>query len=422
MKKRTFRLISAFLGAALMLTVLPTNARAAVTLTAVNDTILPLSDDTMPVRLGGEMYVPYEVFSTLGVASNYEDGELDLSANGQTLSFSTTEGSVYDQNDNSYPSPAYDRNGTVFVPVNLCCGKFGLMNSTLISSGQTILRLTDGSARSDSDFAADAAASVQREVSLYYSINEEPEQWSEPEPDPEQEPPPEPPAPEQIPQTETETETTLEESTEQSEEQSEPPPVEEEPALCPSRVSLAFFGAPTDSTSAILDSLRDTRRKATFFLPVDTASWRDDDIRRIAAEGHMPALLLDVGTAEDGETLEDPSALLARLTDANKKLFLICGLSARIVANVGGRAALTGAQERALSNAGYQLQDSTLDSGDDVSDAFYAYAETTQYFAETSAPVVLRLHHTEETAETVRLLSDYMSRQGIPCSSLRLMS
>ena len=43
------------LCAALLLPLLPAQARA-VTLTAVNDTLLPLNEGTMPARLGGEMY------------------------------------------------------------------------------------------------------------------------------------------------------------------------------------------------------------------------------------------------------------------------------------------------------------------------------------------------------------------------------
>ena len=71
---------------ALLLTFLPAPAHA-VTLTAINDSILPLDESTMPARLGGETYVPYSVFTTLGVSASENDGVLDLSANGETLSF-----------------------------------------------------------------------------------------------------------------------------------------------------------------------------------------------------------------------------------------------------------------------------------------------------------------------------------------------
>ena len=143
MKKSIRRILSGLLCAGVLALGIPAPSRA-LTLTAVNDSILPLSDSTMPARLGGEIYVPYSVFSQLGVSASSSDGVLDLSANGETLSFSPAEGYVYDQNLNSYSTPAYSMNGTTYVPVKLCCGKFGLSYSTLAVAGETVLRVTDG--------------------------------------------------------------------------------------------------------------------------------------------------------------------------------------------------------------------------------------------------------------------------------------
>ena len=75
---RIKKIISCVLCAALLLTFLPAPAHA-VTLTAINDSILPLDESTMPARLGGETYVPYSVFTTLGVSASENDGVLDLS-------------------------------------------------------------------------------------------------------------------------------------------------------------------------------------------------------------------------------------------------------------------------------------------------------------------------------------------------------
>ena len=133
-EKSIRRILSGLLCAGVLALGIPAPSRA-LTLTAVNDSILPLSDSTMPARLGGEIYVPYSVFSQLGVSASSSDGVLDLSANGETLSFSTAEGYVYDQNLNSYSTPAYSMNGTTYVPVKLCCGKFGLSYSTLAVAG-----------------------------------------------------------------------------------------------------------------------------------------------------------------------------------------------------------------------------------------------------------------------------------------------
>ncbi|WP_443600905.1 hypothetical protein, partial [Agathobaculum sp.] len=160
MKKSIRRILSGLLCAGVLALGIPAPSRA-LTLTAVNDSILPLSDSTMPARLGGEIYVPYSVFSQLGVSASSSDGVLDLSANGETLSFSPAEGYVYDQNLNSYSTPAYSMNGTTYVPVKLCCGKFGLSYSTLAVAGETVLRVTDGSASSDSAFAAAKSGTIE---------------------------------------------------------------------------------------------------------------------------------------------------------------------------------------------------------------------------------------------------------------------
>lgn len=380
MKRRLKKLLSVLLCAVLIVVVLPAPARA-LTLTAVNDTLLPLSDSTMPARLGGELYVPYNVFSSLGVSASSDGSVLNLSANGQTLSFATDEGYVYDQNLNSYSTPAYDMNGTVYVPVKLCCGMFGLSYSTLTAYGETVLRITDGSASSDSSFASNQSSAIESAINAYKGIT--PSQPSDGGQTTTK--PTEPPIPE----------------------------VEEKPTQKPARVYLTFYGAPTSAaTPAILDALQSAGRLVTFFLPTDFSTWPDDVIRRIVAEGHTPALLL---SANEQTSAED---MLASLAAANERLNLLTGSSARIISNETGCEKLTQTQRDALVKAGYRLWDTTMDCGDDTQSAARAYATTAQKFAGTTATVVLRLHHSRNTAQTVQLLTAYMSRQSIPSSRI----
>lgn len=374
------------LCAALLLQLLPAPA-GAVTLTAVNDTLLPLSDSTMPTRMGGELYVPYSVFVSLGVSAMSEGSVLSLRANGEMLSFSLDEGYVYDQHFNSYTSPAYSMNGTVYVPVTLCCGKFGLGYSTFSVAGETVLRVTDGTAQSDSSFAAAKAEEIENAINTYRGIAD----------------PSQPGGDASGPSGGSQTQT-------------EPPipEVEEEPAQKPAGVYLTFYGAPTANTPAVLDALSAAARQAAFFLPVNTASWADDTVRRIVAQGHTPALLLDV----DAQT--DSAAMVDSLAAANERLTLLTGVSTRIVSNDSGCAALTEAQRNALIAAGYRLWDATLDAGDASQSAARAYATTAQYFTSTSATVVVRLHHSRATAQTVQSLVGYMSRQNIPTLRITL--
>ncbi len=387
MKKSIKRILSGLLCAGVLAFSIPAPSHA-LTLTAVNDSILPLSDSTMPARLGGEIYVPYSVFSQLGVSASTSDGVLDLSANGETLSFSPAEGYVYDQNLNSYSTPAYSMNGTTYVPVKLCCGKFGLSYSTLAVAGETVLRVTDGSASSDSAFAAAKAGTIENTINSYKGISSSNGNSSNgnssnsgttAKPD-------EPPI----------------------------PTVEEKPTRKPARVYLTFYGTPDKNTAAILDTLSETGRTAAFFLPTESAAWSDDTVRRIAAEGHTLALLLDADEKASGE------ALVERLTLANERLRLLTGMQTRIVSVSTGCAKLSDAQRDALIAAGYRLWDTTLDAGDEKGTAARAYAVTAQHFSETDATVVLRLHHSAATAEALSSLSAYMTRQSIPVATISL--
>lgn len=259
MKKGIRRILSGLLCASVLALGIPAPSRA-LTLTAVNDSILPLSDSTMPARLGGEVYVPYSVFSQLGVSASSSDGVLDLSANGETLSFSPAEGYVYDQNLNSYSTPAYSMNGTTYVPVKLCCGKFGLSYSTLAVAGETVLRVTDGSASSDSAFAAAKSGTIENTINSYKGISSANGSSSNG--------------------------ASSNGGTAAKPDETSIPKVEEKPARKPARVYLTFYGAPDKNTAAVLDTLRESGRTAAFFLPVKSADWTDDTVRRIAAEGH----------------------------------------------------------------------------------------------------------------------------------------
>lgn len=382
MKKSIRRILSGLLCAGVLALGIPAPSRA-LTLTAVNDSILPLSDSTMPARLGGEIYVPYSVFSQLGVSASSSDGVLDLSANGETLSFSPAEGYVYDQDLNSYSTPAYSMNGTTYVPVKLCCGKFGLSYSTLAVAGETVLRVTDGSASSDSAFAAAKSGTIENTINSYKGIPSSNGASSNG-------------------------------GTAAKPDETPIPKVEEKPARKPARVYLTFCGAPDKNTAAVLDTLSESGRTAAFFLPVKSADWTDDTVRRIAAEGHTLALLLDADEKASGD------ALVEQLTLANERLRLLTGVQTRIVSVSTGCAQLSRAQRDALIAAGYRLWDATLDAGDEKGTAARAYAETAHRFSETDTAVVLRLHHSAATAEALAALSAYMTRQGIPSGTISL--
>ena len=175
----------------------------------------------------------------------------------------------------------------------------------------------------------------------------------------------------------------------------------------PKKEDLNLTGIEDEVTPAVLDKLHDAGRQAAFFLPTDTSKWDDDLVRRIAAEGHTVAFLLQADSKTDG------ADMLADLAAANERLTLLTGVAARIAANQSGSDALTEAQRSVLIGAGYRLWDAGLDSGDAEKNAAEAYTQTVQYFASTSGVVVVRLHHSKATPRLTEALCSYIGRQGI---------
>lgn len=399
--------IGLLLCGALLVTVLPIPANA-LTLTAIDDTLLPLTDATMPARLGGELYVPYEIFTQLGVTAALEDDILTLSAGQEQLIFSSAQGYVYDQNQNSYASPAYDRNDTIYVPVKLCCGKFGFSYSTIAIAGETVLRITAQSSQSDSEFTAANADEIEDTIEAYTQevAPEMPSlpKWENQEPiqEPIQAPITPPAVTSPVP----------------SERPVEPiviPEVEEKPIQKPVRVYFSFWGSPNEYTDNILNVLQQTNQTATFFLAaLNPLEWQEDAIRRITAEGHTLALLLE---ANEQMT---PEGLVNQVQTANERLALLTGSNTRILACTTSFGQMTLDHRDALIEAGYRLWDATVDAGDDVQTAAMAYAVTARQFSTIDSSVVLRLHHSAAAVETFHSILDYMTRQDIPSSQITL--
>ena len=217
-----------------------------ITLTAVNDAFLPLSASTMPVRRGGELYVPYSAFSgTLGISGAYSASEqtLTLSNGENSLRFDLSRGTVYDQNMNSYTTPAYWLNGTVYVPVKLVCGKFGLTYSTIPSLAPILRICNSGASLSDSAFVSSSTNTIRNMLDAYTNPGGS-SSTSRPGTGGSAGDTPTPIDPATGAPTET-------------------------PVMKPSAVYLAYLGAPGDNTEAILDALESAGMQAAFFVPAD---------------------------------------------------------------------------------------------------------------------------------------------------------
>ena len=112
----------------------PPAAAAEVCFTAVNDNVLPLTADTMPIWYKSLIYVPYTVFDSgstgvdLGLNSTYDPSSAMVNIYNlrQILAFDLNAGTCRDPStDTYYNVRAVMRNGRPYVPLNTCVPSSG---------------------------------------------------------------------------------------------------------------------------------------------------------------------------------------------------------------------------------------------------------------------------------------------------------
>ncbi len=137
MKRR--RILPLLLAAVLFLGLarpMPVSA-ASLYFTGVNDSVVPLTADTMPCWSGGTLYVPYTVFDakqngigvSLGLYTSYTRSTNTVTVYNlkQMLAFDLNNGTCRDEMTGmSYSSRAIMRNGKPYVALNMVCSFFGL--------------------------------------------------------------------------------------------------------------------------------------------------------------------------------------------------------------------------------------------------------------------------------------------------------
>lgn len=381
MKQTLKHLLSLVLCATLLIGITTSSAATSVTLTAVNDSFLPLSASTMPERRGGTQYVPYSVFSgTLGISGTYNsaDQTLIMSSGSTVLRFDLSHGTVYDQNMNSYGTPAYWINSTIYVPVKLVCGKFGLTYSN-ISAAAPILRICNSSASmSDSSFASSSTATIRNMLDAYNnpsSVGTSASQGSAPTPS-----------------------------------ASGVPNTPEVPTRKPSIVYFSYFGAPDADTPAILDVLDTIGHKAAFFIPADGTVLNEDLLRQIIGRGHTVGFTL-LSSAQD---------MSGKLRAANDMLFHATGTVSRLLSISNGSEHLSVVQRDGLTQAGYRIWDTTVDSRDHSYDASKAGQIIMTALAQTSNPTVIRMGHYKSSARTTALVATHLDTYNIPVGEISL--
>ena len=166
---------------ALLLFCLSAPAGAAgdtVYFTAVNNTLLELSDATMPVIHNSIIYIPAGVFNTRALetyAYYSRENQTVLISDGESfLYFDMSAGSCYDNKENTYRSAAIYVNDTAYVPAFFVAGFFGLGYSYIRQDERHIVRLTRGSVLSDADFFSAASSLMETRMNQYLAAFEPP--------------------------------------------------------------------------------------------------------------------------------------------------------------------------------------------------------------------------------------------------------
>ena len=281
MKKRRFISVLLALATCVVL-MLPLRVSAAdLYFTSVNDNLLPLTAETMPVWSGGQLYVPYTVFGgsansgvDLGIYCSYnrDTGSLAFMYNtSKILVFNVKTGICRDEmTGESYSARAIIRNSRPYVPLSTVCSFFGLdWSYTAISQGYLVRIKSDAVVLSDNRFIDAASELINRRLREYnQSLN--------PTPDP---------AGPTTPQV-------------------TPVPAEEDSSAASVRTYLAFLCPSGCELNGILNALDSQKKYGLFLMTPQALEENGGLVRRILGTGHS------IGILAEGDDQEETRGLL----------------------------------------------------------------------------------------------------------------
>lgn len=292
------------------------SADRTVYFTAINDSVLPLADDTMPFWSGGFLYIPATIFTgdvwkELDVGYVYDAARALLvmhRGSDQALRFDLTKPYAQDDDRNTYYPAALLRGGVPFVPASLIAEFFDLTYSvTTVDQGYLVWLRAPDSVLQDTIFADAAKSQLRSRYDQYLKSKE---------------PAPEPDTPEALPPEET---------------------------FDGKSIYLCLTADDPKRTAELLDVLDRQDSQAAFFCTAEFLETQGDLLRRMTATGQAVGILVD-----GGDTQRSP---LEQVRAGNQVLYqATCGMT-RLALLHG--AAGTAAQE--LEQTGYRLLRPDLD-------------------------------------------------------------
>jgi len=281
MKKRilTFLIILS-----LLVVYVPTITQAAITphFVMVNETLLPFNEDTMPMLVRGEIFIPVGVLRALEIWSvgNEEDERVRVWRGVRYVDFYTRSGETraVDQDGVDLGWPAARRIGRRFyIPLHQICEFFGLsyqslaIPSDIISERHmSVVRIVSGSLINGPSAIGMNRTEIRDAFIEYFAT-------------PAQSPTPQPPPP--------------------IVEDTPPPPVEEQPPdYSDVTIYLSFYDISAGGAPIILDLL-DIRAEsglyASFFVCSADIMYNPGLVRRMVGTGHTIGIWLNEGSFEE---------------------------------------------------------------------------------------------------------------------------
>lgn len=177
---------------------------------------------------------------------------------------------------------------------------------------------------------------------------------------------------------------------------------------------LTIDDGPTEVEHELLDLLASYNAKATFFMLEPNMKKYPDAVKRIVAEGHVPALH---GVTHNAKKFyRSKETVLNEMNQAQKTLEKITGYRTTLIRTpYGSSPKMTPEYKRAVKENGYQMWDWNVDSRDwkyrDVSFVAYSIQQIEKLAKKGEDPIIL-IHSKRSTVEHLPKLLDYLVEQG----------
>lgn len=309
MKKKIFSLLAA-LVLCLGLLVLPPAASAAGNpcFMALNNTLLELEDQYIPIVVSGLYYVPYTIFDNtltsinLGVYPTMNAGEntLSLYSRQEFLTFNLDVGTCVDRDGQVYKVRAVNRNGRIYLPARFVSEFFGLSYSSMTTQYGPMVRISSSpDVLSDAGFADAASMLMEGRLANWQRAQaaaNTPTVTPTPNPVPTPSPTPTPASP------------------------SGP---DQPPDRSDVRAFLAVRHTGGQGLDALLNTLDRAEVCAVFFFPADSLADCDEAVRQVLCRGHTVGLLVSGTTgAELTAAAAEGNRLLARIARLETPIIL----------------------------------------------------------------------------------------------------